>query len=175
MSKSSVKSKILNDSSFLNIVDDILNNKCFDELKYIEQHGTTRYLHSLKVAHLSYKIAKRLGLDYVATARAGLLHDFYNEKKEEKTFLGKLRLCIVDHAELASINSKELFKISSKEDNIIKSHMFPFGKTLPKHKESFIVDLVDDIIATKEFGRKYRNEISYTLGLIIVILKNSIS
>ena len=57
----------------MNIVGNILDNEEFNQIKRIEHHGTTRFEHSVRVSYYSYKISKLLHLDYVETARAGLL------------------------------------------------------------------------------------------------------
>ena len=44
------------------------------------------YEHLIKVSYKSYKIAKKLDLDYVSVARAGLLHDFYLDGNERSNF-----------------------------------------------------------------------------------------
>ena len=65
---------------FLNIVSDILENEEFQKLKNIKHHDTDRFDHSLRVSYYSYLITKALRLNYKATARAGLLHDFFLEE-----------------------------------------------------------------------------------------------
>lgn len=52
----------------------------FDEMEKVIQHGSTTVLeHSVKVAYLSYKIAKGLNLDvdYNSLIRGALLHDYF--------------------------------------------------------------------------------------------------
>ena len=59
------------------LVEDILENEEFNKLDTIEHHGTSRLKHSKRVSYYSYKVCKSLHLDYIAAARAGLLHDFF--------------------------------------------------------------------------------------------------
>ena len=69
----------IKDSKYLMIVDDILKNKEFMKMNEVKHHDSNRLDHSLKVSFYSYKIAKRLHLNYVDVARGGLLHDFFLE------------------------------------------------------------------------------------------------
>lgn len=65
-------------AEYLSIVNDILKDADFRKLAlYIQHLRTTRLIHSLNVSYLSWKIAKKLGCDERAAARAGLLHDFF--------------------------------------------------------------------------------------------------
>ena len=45
--------------------------------KYIQHGSTTTLDHSIAVSYLAYRLARKLDLDYISVARAGLLHDFY--------------------------------------------------------------------------------------------------
>ena len=58
-------------------VEQIINNKDFQKLRYYKQHNwSDRLMHSINVSYLSWLMARRLGCDTKAAARAGLLHDF---------------------------------------------------------------------------------------------------
>ena len=76
----------INDDNYLSIVGNILSNEEFNKIKKVEHHGTTRFDHSLRVSYFSYKISKFIHLDYEATARAGLLHDFFLSKEITLSF-----------------------------------------------------------------------------------------
>jgi uncharacterized protein len=109
--------KYTSDGEFLEITGDILNHFKFDRIKEEGHHGITRYEHSLRVAYRSYKIAKRLKLDYTSVARAGLLHDFFfnYEIPEDKS-------AYFNHPDRSLINSMKYFNINDKEQDIIKKH-----------------------------------------------------
>ena len=65
------------DKVYLEIVDDVLSNNDFKELKMYKHHGDNRLDHSIRVSYYSYLIAKKIGLNTKSIARAGLLHDFF--------------------------------------------------------------------------------------------------
>ena len=138
-------------SEFWNIVKDILSNDVVQSLHLFKHHyGSTRFDHSLAVAYYSYKICKILHLDYVSTARAGLLHDLFLYDCECSTTRPKFH--IWKHPKVALNNAKELFALNSKEKDIILKHMWPITHIPPHFWESFIVSCVDKYCALKEWG-----------------------
>ena len=138
-----------NDREFFNIVSDILINEDFEKLSNYVHHNSNRLQHSLNVSYLSYKISKRLNLDYKKISRAALLHDFFfidNESISRPTRLKTL----FEHPKYALDNSLKYFELSDMEKNIIITHMFPFGKYVPRYKESLIVNAIDDYVSVLE-------------------------
>lgn len=158
--------KIQKDNNYMNIVDHILNNDEFNEIKKIEHHGTTRFDHSLRVSYYSYKISKLLHLDYIETARAGLLHDFFLSDSNRNTKDRVVSTFI--HPKEAVNNSIRVFGLNEKEMNIIRSHMFPINITIPKYAESWIVSVVDKIVGSLEFGKKF----GYLANIYLLFLLN---
>ena len=159
----------LNDKEYNYYINDIITNKEFQILDEIPHHNGTRLGHSYKVSYNSYRIAKLLKLDYISVARAGLLHDFYvDTTKDYKKVSKKVKLYTINHPRHAVYNSKKLFCINNKEEDIIKCHMFPLDTSIPKYLESWIVNIVDTFISTAEFAKKF----SYQLNLFLLILIN---
>jgi uncharacterized protein len=56
------------DKQYILLVDYILDDKEFSKIADSSHHGTNRLEHSIKVSYYSYKIARKLGLDFEATA-----------------------------------------------------------------------------------------------------------
>ena len=163
---------IKKDESYFSIIDDIIYDKEFNKLNEIEHHGISRYKHSVRVSYYSYKICKLLKLDYVDAARAGLLHDFYISK-ENRTFKEKFTETFT-HPKKAVEHALEVYGINGREEDIIKSHMFPFTTSIPKYAESWIVVLVDKTIGSLEFYKKFENQIAYAANLFMLFIINSI-
>ena len=128
---------------FVDITQDILDNKEFNKLKEITHHGMNRYDHSFRVALVSYSITKSLRLDYTKTARAALLHDFFLEENVGEKTSTRIKT-LFKHPTYAVENSSKYFNLSDLEKDIITTHMFPISFKIPKYLESWIVDLVDD-------------------------------
>ena len=163
---------IKKDKEYKKIVKDIFRNTEFKQLYNIEHHGISRMEHSIKISYYSYKIAKKLGMDYVSVARGGLLHDFFldgDERNGKRKFLDTFT-----HPKKALNTSMEHFEINSIEQNIIVSHMFPLGNKFPKYKESLLVDIVDDYIAIYEAVYAKKKELGAACTFLCVFMLNLI-
>ncbi len=160
-----------NDIEYNNIVKKILENNEFNKLKNIEHHGISRYNHSLRVSYYSYKISKKMGLDYVGVARGGLLHDFFLSNEDRK--MKERFLSTFTHPKKALKKSLENFDLSDKEQDMIKTHMFPINYRLPKYSESWIVSLVDKYVAFIELGKKVGYKFIYVSNLLLIVIMNS--
>lgn len=135
------------------IVKDLINNKTVLNMKEYMQHGcTTCYQHCINVSYYSYIISKKLGLDYLSAARAGLLHDLFLydwHNLTEKVPL--LEMHGFTHPQKALDNAKKYFELNEKEEDIILKHMWPLTIKLPKYRESFVIILVDKFCCIAEF------------------------
>ena len=137
------------EQEFLALVRDILEDTEFQKLSLYRQHRkTTRLMHSINVSYISWLIARKLGWDATAAARAGLLHDFFLYAYGEDTPSGKLMA--FDHPRTAAKNSPERFDISEKERKAILSHMFPLGGAWPGNKQSAVLWVADKVCAARE-------------------------
>ena len=69
---------LIDDKEFEEIIEDIIQNQTVQKMKDFNQHyDTSCFEHCRNVAYISYKISKKLKLDYRASARAGMLHDLF--------------------------------------------------------------------------------------------------
>lgn len=154
--------KVCEDIEYFNIVDDILDNDKFKKTSNCRHHGLSRMDHSIKVSYYSYKIAKKMKLDYRATARAGLLHDFFISEDLKDN---QKKISVFIHPYKSLENSTNYFYLNDMEKDIIISHMFPtLPHKIPKYLESWIVSLVDKIVATYEFYCSYGRPYVYKLS-----------
>ncbi len=157
----------INNKEYEKIVENILRNKDFNKLNNIEHHGISRYEHLVKISYYSYKLAKKLGFDYKSVAVGGLLHDFYldgNERSKQRKFLDTFT-----HPKKALYTSSSIFNLNDIEKNIIISHMFPIYLSLPKYKESILVNLVDKVIGAHEMACEYRYKFKYQFNYLYVL------
>lgn len=160
--------KFYNDYEYNDLIKDILANDKFKKLNNCKHHGISRLEHSLRVSYYSYKISKKLKLDYKSTARAGLLHDFFitDDLKGKKS-----KFSMFFHPYKALENSDIFFKLNDTEKDIIITHMFPtLPHKIPKYLESWVVTFVDKIIATYEFYNSYGKEYIYKLSNFSILL-----
>jgi uncharacterized protein len=145
------------------------------KMKNIKHHNTNRLNHMNKVSYYSYKIAKYLRLDYEDVAVGGLLHDFYTEQISEcDNIKDKVLLYSTKHPLEAVNRANSLFNLTEKEQDIIKTHMFPVDYRIPRYAESWIVSLVDKALSISEFGVIFKDEIINLLNKYIVLIINMI-
>ncbi len=158
----------INDNEYLNIIKDIMKNKHFKKMKEIQHHGITRLDHCLKVSYYSYKIAKIMHLNYKETARGGLLHDFFFTPDEAK---GEYRLkSFLSHPKKALETANANFKLSDREQDMIVSHMFPVYISIPKYMESWIISIVDKMVAISELSFKFKFKFRYTYNIVLLFI-----
>ncbi len=157
------------DNRYYSIVKNILEDPSFSQLKNIEHHGTTRWDHSLRVSYYSYLLARSLKLNAQATARAGLLHDYFFSEKGRR--IDKKFLSTFTHPKKALENAS-VFGLNDIEKNIIVSHMFPLFYCLPKYLESWLVSIVDKVIGIKELSEKLGQKFVYAGNVFILVLFN---
>ena len=160
------------DIEYKEIVNHILTSDEFNKIKKIEHHGVTRFDHSLKVSYYSYKLAKTLRLDSEEVARGGLLHDFFMSA-EDRTKKDRFISTFV-HPKKAVKNADSVFSISEKEQDIIRTHMFPVNLAVPKYAESWLVSLVDKAVAIAEFSHKFGYKLAYFVNVYLLFFINNI-
>lgn len=156
------KDEYKHDPEYLAIVQDLLDQPAVQRLsEFTQHHHSNRLQHSIAVSYDSYRIAKRMHLDYKSTARAGLLHDlFYYDWRKTKFDLGTHAFI---HPRVALRNAEKITKLNDKEKDIILKHMFGATLAVPKYMESLIVSLVDDYEAEHEFFSPFRKRIEQKL------------
>lgn len=150
---------------FDKIAREILVKDKFISLKDEKHHGLTRYDHSIRVAKNTYRISKALKMDYISATRGALLHDYFNDSDYHNTKgLKKGSM----HPVIALNNARREYELNPKEENIIVSHMYPFGKVKPNCKESWIVTSIDKSVALYECTRyKFKEQMIFLFILTL--------
>lgn len=134
------------EAGFLQDIGYILADSDFRKLsRYVQHKNTTRLMHSINVAYISWKLAKKMGCDARTAARIGMLHDFCLYDFRERANGSQ----VFRHPKVAAEKSEERFEISDKEKKAILSHMFPLGP-LPTSKEAWIISFADKMCAVTE-------------------------
>lgn len=139
-----------NEIEFNEIIKDIISNTTVQKMKDIPQHCNTNcFDHCKQVAFYCYKICKKLNLDYVSSARAGMLHDLFLYNWRDKTVHRK-GLHAFTHGKTACENACKEFDLNEKEKDMIIKHMWPLTLSIPKSKEGLILTFVDKFCALSE-------------------------
>lgn len=158
----------MKENEFLSIIEPIINHPEFIKRKdYMHHENQSVYEHSINVAHIVYKMAKkRKNIDLKSAVIGGLLHDFYykpwQNNKEKRPFFKKHGFV---HAKEALENSRIYFKeyLNPIVENCILRHMFPLNIHPPKYKEAWLVTIADKKDSLKIF--KHPKSLPKYLGL----------
>jgi uncharacterized protein len=155
------------DGEFQPMIQDILDNPAFQELRNYPHHGScnTVYDHSLATARMAYQMGRRLRMseeELCSLTRVALLHDFFGYDWHEewyKNFVHRYRgmrrlthMHAFVHGEIAALRAKLYFDLTPKQCASIASHMFPLAATLPHGREAWILTLADKAVASKEMS-----------------------
>lgn len=168
--------KLKEESFYLNkefnsIITDIINNKEFQKMKKITHHGITRFNHSLRVSYYTYLVTKKLKLNYIDATRAALLHDFFSDETENM----KTKKALKEHPKIALDNSKKYYELSKMQEDIILKHMYPITTKMPKYKESWIVDIVDDVASlyerTYSVNKQFKTAVRFLFIMLLIKFK----
>jgi len=130
-------------------IKDLIDTDIVQSMSQYIQHGDVTCLdHCKKVSWKSYKISKRLKLDYRSAARGGLLHDFFlydwHIPGSHVGFHG------FRHSKTSLENALKHFDLNHKERDIIVKHMWPLNIVPPRFLESVVVTLVDKYYSSIE-------------------------
>ena len=145
--------KMTNDrEKYKKAVLDLLRNPNVREMKKYSQHDTSNSLrHSIHVAKVSFGLAElmHIRIDEEVLAIGAILHDYYLYDIDESGFSDYKHGTM--HPQTALDNAMKDFQLNPKEQNIIRSHMWPLTLFhIPMSKEAWIVTLADKYCATKE-------------------------
>lgn len=152
------KNSYKENSQFLQIINPIIENETYKELKKFHHHEHSIYEHNIQVAWLSYKLGKILNANIYDLVRGALFHDFFMyDWRKEKPSSGKLHA--FEHPIESYNNAIKTFgNLTKIEKDIILKHMWPLTIVPPRYLESFIVCIVDKIVAAKEFSTEFKNK-----------------
>ena len=141
------------------LLDGINEHERVLRMRTFIQHGKiTTYDHCFRVAAMSYRINKmfKLNSDEKALIRGAFLHDYFlydwhKKKAKFKSLKDFVKLHGFMHPSYAAANAKRDFGIGEKEENIIRSHMWPLTVTkIPKCREAVIVCIADKLTSATE-------------------------
>lgn len=149
------------DDEFEQIIEPILQNSEVQKMDIYMQHCDVSCLeHCKNVSYYTYKICKKLGLDYKSATRAAMLHDFFlydwrKPRPDNKGFHG------FRHPRISLEKAQQHFELNDKEKDIILKHMWPLTIVPPKYFESFIITITDKYSAILESYKYFRKKPGY--------------
>jgi len=148
--------KNVREREFVELMRELLESDQVRMMGRWRHHGPVTTLdHSLFVAYNAYRMARWFGMDALAAARGGLLHDLYlYDSKDKSAHPGNQCL---DHPVFALRNASALTRLSDLERNITLAHMWPLALHMPQSLEAWTVSLADKLCATVEVLQLWRH------------------
>lgn len=128
---------------------DIVRSKNFNLTKHHIQHGSmTVNNHCMNVAKYSLAISRkleRLGIrcQRAELIRGALLHDYFLYDWHTPDHIKPHKLHGFFHPGVALRNAKKEYKLTAREEDIIKKHMWPLTVVPPMCREAWIVTAAD--------------------------------
>lgn len=125
---------------------DILASENFNKTKDHIQHGNmTVNNHCIDVARYSLAISRKLRIpcNRRELVRGALLHDYFLYDWHDKYHRGVKNLHGFYHPGIALRNALKEYKLTPREKDIIKKHMWPLTVVPPHYREAWIVTAAD--------------------------------
>lgn len=148
---------IYKEKEFYKIAEPILRNSEFQRRRLFLHHQDSVYEHSLRVAWISYKMAKSISkykkINIENVVIGALLHDFYLKPWREDKCKVLWKKHGFTHGKIASLNCYEFFPnlMNIRIENSIKRHMFPLTVIPPKYIEGWIITTADKYVSLEVF------------------------
>lgn len=149
-----------NYGEFFSIIQDLIRNEKVQEMRNFNQHANTScYSHCMQVAFYTYKICKKLHLDYISATRGAMLHDLFLYDWHTH-IIPRTKFTdyhAFSHPKTALKNANEIFELNAIEQDAILNHMWPVTIRFPHYKETLVVTFADKYSATRETFFHLRN------------------
>lgn len=138
---------------------DILKSENFKSTRNYIQHGSMSvHNHCMDVARKSIAISKffRIPCNERDLIRGALLHDYFlydwhNKNRENYQFFHGFY-----HPGIALKNASKEYKLTPREQDIIKKHMWPLTVSPPRCREAWIVTTADKYCSLLETLHRHR-------------------
>lgn len=142
--------------------EDILASRNFRKTREYVQHGRVSvHGHCLRVAECSLAMKEKLELAGIRCeerdlVRGALLHDYFLYDWHDKERRGVKRLHGFYHPGIALKNAGKEYRLTPREKDIIRKHMWPLTVVPPMCREAWIVTAADKYCSLQEtlFGRR---------------------
>ncbi|MFH0829090.1 MAG: HDIG domain-containing metalloprotein [Candidatus Kerfeldbacteria bacterium] len=123
---------------------DLLQNRDIQRLARRKAHhfAVNRLEHSLAAARFSYVVARLLNANARICARAGLLHDWFFENRDEHQNRAGAN---IHHYKISAANARGIGEPEA-VIRAIETHMWLYVRGRPRSKEAWIVWMADNVV-----------------------------
>lgn len=139
--------------------NDILQSPNFKKTEDNIQHGTMSVRrHSIQVAKFSLRLSNkfRIKCNQKDLVRGALLHDYFLYDWHDKDHVGIQNLHGFFHPNVALTNAEAEYKLTNRQKDIIKKHMWPLTVVPPMCREAWIVSIADKYCSFMETAHLHR-------------------
>ena len=139
--------------------NDILHSRNHKSTRKAIQHGNVSVRRqAINVARYSLLINEKLGIkcNKRDLIRGALLHDYFLYDWHDKDHISPLRLHGFFHPGIALRNAEKEYRLSTKQKDIIRKHMWPLTIVPPKCREAWVVSMADKYCSLMETLRIHR-------------------
>jgi len=129
---------------FDDYIADLLLNADIQRLARRGAHhfSINRLEHSLAAAKLSYVVARFINADARVCARAGMLHDWFFENRDEHQNRAGAN---IHHYKISAANARGIGE-SEAVIRAIETHMWLYVRGKPRSKEAWIIWMADNVV-----------------------------
>lgn len=141
---------------------EILKSDNFKNTQEHIQHGSMSVRrHSINVARYSLLFSKKLRIpcNTDELIRGALLHDYFLYDWHDKNHIEIARLHGFYHPGIALRNAGKEYKLTARERDIIKKHMWPMTVVPPRCREAWLVTAADKYCSALETLRLHKGKI----------------
>ena len=139
----------------ISCIREMVRSSRLDRMTEFCQHGDTNCLtHTVAVVYCALALAEKMHIkiNKRELIRGGILHDYFlydwHDGKKERRIHG------FTHPGYALKNAEKDFRLTKRERNIIKRHMFPLTVVPPRYREAWLICIADKLCAVKEATSK---------------------
>ncbi len=131
------------DQEFQSYIGDLLSHQDVQRLHQTKAHWhRDRFEHCYAVGLVSFRLAKLVHGNRTVAARGGFLHDWYHGHQPER-----VRFKNPDgHHFRQSHAAAATYGESPEVLHAIRTHMWPWGRTVPRTREAWVVWAADNLV-----------------------------
>lgn len=139
--------------------EDILKSVNHRNTRNHIQHGNMSVReHTIRVAEYGMRFGRALGIPYNKRdlIRGALLHDYFQYDWHDKNHVKIQNLHGFFHPGIALKNAEKEYKLTKRQKDIIKKHMWPLTVTPPMCREAWLVTAADKYCSLMETVRLHK-------------------
>lgn len=135
-------------------IRDLLTHPDIQKLRMTTNHHwkRDRLAHCYAVGKLAYRMARFFHANATVAARGGFLHDWYHGHMPERKYFVNAD----QHHFRISVDAAKKYGEHRRVIHTIRTHFWPWGRTVPKTREAWIVWMADNLVWAADFAQSFK-------------------